>query len=63
VSLVMASSLCSVVLISVMRLGEDVEAEIAAAFCLAHILLLRSHRQIRRRRTHLNQKATTANCG
>jgi hypothetical protein len=26
-------------------------------------ILLRSHRQTRRRRTRLNQRATTANCG
>jgi hypothetical protein len=42
--------------------GQDVDAEVATALGLARILL-HSHRQTRRRRTRLNQQATTANCG
>jgi len=63
VSLVMAASLCSVVFDQRHAAArQDVDAEVAAALGLARILL-RSHRQTRRRRTRLNQQATTANCG
>jgi hypothetical protein len=36
---------------------------VAAADLYQARILLRSHRQTRRRRTRLNQQATTANCG